>query len=47
MESRYTRKLYQQEDIITTLNEQVDYLITQQQIYRKFLLKNVAKKDYC
>lgn len=31
MESRYTRKLYEQEDIISNLNDQVDYLIMQQQ----------------
>ncbi|CAO3609142.1 unnamed protein product [Mucor hiemalis] len=31
MESRYTRKLYEQDDIISNLNDQVDYLIMQQQ----------------
>lgn len=36
MESRYTRKLYEQEDVINSLNEQVDYLLMQQQKYRKF-----------
>lgn len=38
MESRYTRKLYEQDDIISNLNDQVDYLIMQQQrnkYYRK------------
>ncbi|KAG2236153.1 hypothetical protein INT48_003772 [Thamnidium elegans] len=28
MESRYTRKLYEKEDIILTLNDQIDYLIS-------------------
>jgi hypothetical protein len=39
MESRFTRKLYEKDDIISALKEQVNYSITCKQLYRKFLLK--------
>jgi hypothetical protein len=36
LESRYTRKLNEQQDIISNLKDQVDFLIANRQAYRKF-----------